>query len=1291
MSAEEDDGNVELKCKYCFKAFDGFGHNPINLQRHEEACQLNPKRKRKVKHAHSHSITKFFKSQSQPQPTNDDDIDDMDNADVTGEHPPLLEQSASTSTEETHPPAPQSASTSTEEPHPPALDDDELTLVETGQQLQIPRKCNGYVPPLVGSIWENFPFQLLDTDTAPLKDVVFENGVFHSKNCFENMYLLPMTLPDVHVTTQHNNNNNTHPDCSNLVNHEALTNYVNNACDADKHLSTCQNKYLNHNQLCKRVTHLRSSLNSTKLKSLNRERKLVNVNKSLDLHQRFILHIKENDIPKLHELVKVACNRNRGLEYTINKIVDAIDSVYNPRSSEDDKDLAFLIQQYGGPGLLDIVHRALNFPSTSTAYRMLQDSRKFINSSVNTDVELFVDNIEVSPTAPKYGYMLKVDESYFEAKVRWNPSDNKIYGICYEHGRLEDLTFDSYDHVEMLAEKVQEGELHVPKENMVVAVSNNSAGVESNAQVVAALPTCSKNEINYQSELIDEVSNQFFRKHSAPLMNWSTDGDATRRILFDDLMCHDLSPTSPIYDTIKDLSLLDTKVGRHDETVNFDHKHLVKRLRKCLINDNFKIGNRVILKSDMEKIISLVPNNSPYSNKQLLNVGDKMNVPLATAFLLQFCEAVEDVEQLKTVNMRVSDVAEELHLLKFVIEGVLAGYSNPNTTIQTQLEKMSLGAHILFVLQRELKSFLSNQLYHDIQCTFMDAFYCAAKYKEYHPDEPLFIMLCANDVLERYFGNVRLKYKHSIVDNLELIFATRAIQLCGEMMVKHPDWFAKNRSVMQRLCLDYSSPKVWNLEKLTLRDVDIISTWNVGRASAEVKLRSCKCEGKCSCRYKSKCNFTTIARQGHTLLIPNGTKLGLNPREKDFSLEDDSAVEVENQNDVQEVDADGDAEPMHGGDVEDTPATSLIDMIPFPHPQENQKHDVQIEIDNKYVYKATVVKSIFSSQPLSRDRLRRVRGMTKYTESTAEGEHSIETSVLAGDPIMIEVKGILRIAQIQLLKRANRKVKLIQAEDIHNENVYVEATLMKMELHDNVYYWSGGYGAKVTALGTACHAIQPSLMEIEGKMRFTFDKQFIIDFNVGMTLEAQRTGATDASNSVVVSDSVVPSSSNSATSSSSQSTSGGKGKTTNSKDEKLKLMISCFICKVKLELGQMRKHVGVHIHKGTLSGCNICGFCGRDVCTNTLVASAKNSSKQYFRISTNCKYDSFIQRKPVFSRRNVCTNHLVQCSVCKAAIWTYNAKSHYEAVHEGVEYEDAQFVVAQERAAMNDLARKCKQ
>ena len=70
------------------------------------------------------------------------------------------------------------------------------------------------------------------------------------------------------------------------------------------------------------------------------------------------------------------------------------------------------------------------------------------------------------------------------------------------------------------------------------------------------------------------------------------------------------------------------------------------------------------------------------------------------------------------------------------------------------------------------------------------------------------------------------------------------MMLCTDMMTKHPDWFAKNRSTMQRLCLDYSNPSVWNRNSLILKDINIVSAWNTDRAKAETVLnRFMKYEG----------------------------------------------------------------------------------------------------------------------------------------------------------------------------------------------------------------------------------------------------------------------------------------------------------------------------------------------------------------------------------------------------------------------------------------------------------------
>ena len=90
------------------------------------------------------------------------------------------------------------------------------------------------------------------------------------------------------------------------------------------------------------------------------------------MHKRFLLLIKDNNFHRLHELVKVALENRNFLSYIINKFVDVIDGIYNVNCTQNDKELDFLILQFGGPGLLDIVHRAINLPSVSTAYRMIK-------------------------------------------------------------------------------------------------------------------------------------------------------------------------------------------------------------------------------------------------------------------------------------------------------------------------------------------------------------------------------------------------------------------------------------------------------------------------------------------------------------------------------------------------------------------------------------------------------------------------------------------------------------------------------------------------------------------------------------------------------------------------------------------------------------------------------------------------------------------------------------------------------------------------------------------------------
>ena len=128
---------------------------------------------------------------------------------------------------------------------------------------------------------------------------------------------------------------------------------------------------------------------------------------------------------------------------------------------------------------------------------------------------------------------------------------------------------------------------------------------------------------------------------------------------------------------------------------------------------------------------------------------------------------------------------------------MLCFYAFVTDSIEDQLKKVLAAAHMLFALHREYNGKLfPNQLYHDLQSTFINFFFCAAKYKIHHPDEPLYSILLGTDILERLFENYRLKKGVNNLDALELIYTTQAVTKCEEILESHPTWVSNSVKVM---------------------------------------------------------------------------------------------------------------------------------------------------------------------------------------------------------------------------------------------------------------------------------------------------------------------------------------------------------------------------------------------------------------------------------------------------------------------------------------------------------------
>ena len=183
---------------------------------------------------------------------------------------------------------------------------------------------------------------------------------------------------------------------------------------------------------------------------------------------------------------------------------------------------------------------------------------------------------------------------------------------------------------------------------------------------------------------------------------------------------------------------------------------------------------------------------------------------------------------------------------------------------------------------------------------------------------------------------------------------------CDDILIKNLDWTKQTSKVMNRLSLDYSSPSHWNKEMLALSNVDIPSVWNIGRAAAEQMLnRNQNLQG-------DNCDYSKFLDSAVTFLKPfGGKKICLSEIEIDVSsAEDDEPQEL-----IEMVSEVEDEVNIH----------DLADVIPQTS-QAGVQHDTQIMIEGSYVYKATVIKNEFSDSPLSKDRLRRVQGLTKFTK-----------------------------------------------------------------------------------------------------------------------------------------------------------------------------------------------------------------------------------------------------------------------------------------------------------------------
>ncbi|KAJ7457020.1 hypothetical protein FB451DRAFT_1142947 [Mycena latifolia] len=754
----------------------------------------------------------------------------------------------------------------------------------------------------------------------------------------------------------------------------------------------------------------------------NLTRKLGNCIKKLTDYRRLAFAVAESNYPRLTQLLSAGLRNGASPRKLINLLGDVVEGTvkYTPRPSTDSRTIDISLMAYilGGRKLLYALCHGSGLPSLRTLRRHMAFTRIMptIGTISLSDIAHNIEEVVLKPraaagrTKPR-GVSLLIDETALEQRAVHFRHNNRVGGICWRHSPAVNLLLNTYEAALKLAQDIKAGRAHLAKEMTVVAASCFG---EAGTYPILALPACKKMNAD-DSETIYQVVTEAWDRHGAakvgPLWSWATDGDMTRRVSgYKHFLAQKLLPTSPIYGTLAGMAGLNLYTGLNEVTLDFDFKHIFKRICTLLRSAQGIVLNngRIINPAMLARYLVRLPDQTPESVQQMLFPHDPQDVPRAIE-LLQAVVAVGDLDYGIMDADTCSDV-DALRLLGQVIKSILEPFINTGMSLTEQVTSLATYAHLSFTLFRVSRNYMSNQLYGDSQTMVKNAMFCLAKQNELDPTEPFYLFQVGDDPLERLFGKLRMLGGHNSAMNYAQAIDRlgHASDLQGAFM-RNPDLDQSER----RLNMSRSE----GVDHLTMKSFtgNLIagschqpSAWADGRDIAIGILKK-------SAIPPAEYDYEIIFADGATdMLAPFGNRQypGI---DFDQSVPDRSMITPDSDtpaapNDVEMTESAEDPEADDEGDgisFEESIDPETVPELQLPSGPGITPEDYLL-VNGKWVHKQRICRLVISKdfEPNSIVRLLRVRGHANVNAKPRDDTHIDPATLLGkdtffvGDPIL---------------------------------------------------------------------------------------------------------------------------------------------------------------------------------------------------------------------------------------------------------------------------------------------------
>ncbi|KAK7021670.1 hypothetical protein R3P38DRAFT_3196488 [Favolaschia claudopus] len=544
--------------------------------------------------------------------------------------------------------------------------------------------------------------------------------------------------------------------------------------------------HLSSDQLRNKVEVVKYKVNALKLKKLNLEDSLQRARARLSEWKDLFHFIAQNPtrISALHRLLANAEKEGWGPAKILEQCQLSAAGNYTARNySQYEIDLAILLYELGGGGAIHAMnHSVFALPSRNTIqpYRRQFNLVPCVSGVKFTEISRNITSLfgprtrregEVDPLPPvKCGHTLSIDEVAADRHIDWMTETDEMGGFCLEHvSKLETVKIGKdLRSVEAAVAAVKEGTVHVAQEICVAAISH-LYGTDYGAKPVYMGPTCKKGAWQDQVRLIEVIVEAWKRspdgeaKHG-PMMSVATDGDHKRRLaLFVLCMRYEIAPGNPLWPFVRNLPGLNLRVGKNNLTNDGDPKHIFKRNRALLSSTEGVVVNGICINRELLLgWLERLPDQdwSETSIHNLLHPSDGQNV--SNAIKLMLC--IVEIAKLDSEEFDPGEMAEfeALCLLGEAYDALLQPFVNVELTLSEQIESLVTASHLFCALYvQNGTSFMSNQLYADMQSMFKNAVLMVPKTRLVNGQLKVYICLLGDDVLEALFGRSRMLGGHS--------------------------------------------------------------------------------------------------------------------------------------------------------------------------------------------------------------------------------------------------------------------------------------------------------------------------------------------------------------------------------------------------------------------------------------------------------------------------------------------------------------------------------------------------